>query len=485
MQYCNFMKIFCFLSILGCSVFLHSCRSELSEGSLSGEAGELTFTASDFKYAPSSRTSLTVSNDGVKFSWSTNDTVGIFPDKGTQVSFSMEAGAGTKTASFDGGGWSLKPASTYAAYYPLRGEFYLDKCAIPLDYTGQTQTGNASTAHLSAYDYMGAVARTPDNGNVIFDFKHIGALVQLNIPLTEVCELTTVFLRMVDASFIAKASLDLSSPSLTVTSLEQTHDYKICLKDMSFTKPNQTATVYFFLSPVDLSGKNIEVTVSRDGNLPSLQYAFTGQKFESGLAYSVSLSPIADNAPAEVEAVDLGLPSGVKWASCNVGATKAEERAGFYAWGEIEERKGPFTVDDYLYYKYVSGDTNAEQNWINIGSEISGTQYDVAHVTWGGSWRMPTKDEAQELVDNCTWTEISYNGTWGVKFTGPNGNSIFLPSAGEYIGNNPPTFLAHGCYWTGTLNSTIQFASTLKSSKNPYITGNFRAYGGSVRPVTY
>ena len=480
------MKSFYLFSLLCCAALFQSCSSEFSESSsLSGEARELTFTASDFKYAPSSRTSLTISNEGAEFSWSANDTVGIFPNEGTQVGFSMAAGAGTKTASFDGGGWSLKSASTYAAYYPLRGEFYLDKRAIPLDYTGQTQTGNASTAHLGAYDYMGAVAKTPEEGRVTFDFQHLGALVQLSIPLEEACSLDSVVLHTDDASFVTEGSLDLTSSSLAMTAKENSKDFSVSLKDLSFSEPNQTATVYFMLSPVDLSGKEIDAIVYRGNDAMPLKYVFSGQHFEAGLAYSViaSLSTAQDNAPAGVEAVDLGLPSGIKWASCNVGATKPEEYGGYYAWGETEE-KDDYSPETYLYYKYVSGNIEDEVNWINIGSEISGTEYDVAHVKWGGSWRMPTLAEIEELIDKCTWTWITYNGVEGNKVTGPNGNSIFLPAAGYRSGTRVDSQGSDGNFWLGTLDwgCIAYYLNFYDGNVNRY--GFHRSEGHSVRPVS-
>lgn len=144
------------------------------------------------------------------------------------------------------------------------------------------------------------------------------------------------------------------------------------------------------------------------------------------------------------EAIDLDLPSGTKWASCNVGATKPEEYGGYYAWGETEEKE-VYSQDAYMYYK------NGE--YVNLGSDISGTKYDVAHVKWGGNWCMPTKDDIKELLDKCTSEWTTLNGVNGRKFTSNiNGNSIFLPAAGYrwlgdlgYAGEN-------GYYWSSTQN---------------------------------
>ena len=116
------------------------------------------------------------------------------------------------------------------------------------------------------------------------------------------------------------------------------------------------------------------------------------------------------------ESVDLGLS--VRWAANNVGAGSPEDYGDYYAWGETETKEKYSTTNSTWYEKEAE--------------DISGTEYDVAHVKWGGSWRMPTKDEWEELVDGCTWTWTTLNGVNGYQVTGSNGNSIFLPAAGDY-----------------------------------------------------
>lgn len=98
-------------------------------------------------------------------------------------------------------------------------------------------------------------------------------------------------------------------------------------------------------------------------------------------------------APANVVAVDLGLPSGTRWANVNIGASSPEEYGDYYAWGETEE-KSDYSKNTYLYWneQYNTGD--------DIGEDISGTQYDVAHVKWGGIWKMPTLAQIKELIEN-------------------------------------------------------------------------------------
>lgn len=121
------------------------------------------------------------------------------------------------------------------------------------------------------------------------------------------------------------------------------------------------------------------------------------------------------------EWVDLGLS--VKWATCNVGANSPEDDGNYYAWGETST-KSSYTDDNSVTYGKNFGD---------IGGD---SQYDAATANWGGDWRLPTKSELEELVNKCTWT---CTRTKGCKVTGPNGNSIFLPTE-FYLSSTPYEF---------------------------------------------
>ena len=167
--------------------------------------------------------------------------------------------------------------------------------------------------------------------------------------------------------------------------------------------------------------------------------------------------------------VDLGLS--VNWAGWNVGATSPEEDGDYFAWGET------YSKADYSNrtYKYLDK---------NIGENISGTQYDVAKSKWGNEWRMPTTAEWEELVNRCTWTLTTYNGVNGMKVTGPNGNSIFLPAAG-WRSDTPGGRGSDGCYWSGSLyesDGSMAWYLTFQSSDSNVLSG-YREYGFSVRPV--
>lgn len=164
-----------------------------------------------------------------------------------------------------------------------------------------------------------------------------------------------------------------------------------------------------------------------------------------------------DNHP---HMIDLGLPSGIKWACCNIGASSPEEFGGYYAWGEINE-KNDYSIDSYQFYDSegeFSDYPYMKENWINIGNNISGTKYDVAHVKWGDEWYMPTYEESTEMLHEYTIAEdIFFNGVKGQKRTGPNGNSIFLPFAGEYNGTIIYECNDGGFYWLGTTTNTYGY----------------------------
>ena len=170
------------------------------------------------------------------------------------------------------------------------------------------------------------------------------------------------------------------------------------------------------------------------------------------------------------EWVDLGLS--VKWATCNVGALTPEEYGDYYAWGETET-KSKYTAENSVTDKKRFGDISGD------------SRYDAARKNWGGSWRMPTKAEWYELVDNCTWTWTTQGGQTGYKVTGKNGNSIFLPAASFRDGSSLDGQGEYGFYWSSTPSeSDAEYAYNLYSKSSDHRVGWLdRSYGLTVRPV--
>ena len=177
--------------------------------------------------------------------------------------------------------------------------------------------------------------------------------------------------------------------------------------------------------------------------------------------------------------IDLGLPSGTKWACCNVGAEKPEDYGGYFAWGETEEK------DNYAWSTYIHCD-GSYSTCHDIGKDIAGTDYDVAHVKWGGSWVMPNLEQMEELLNNCTSEWTTENGVNGRRFTGPNGASIFLSATGSYFWDDD--FLGNvgvwGYYWSSSLDDPHLANGLYFSDYTVYCSRiGDRNRGLSVRPV--
>ena len=179
------------------------------------------------------------------------------------------------------------------------------------------------------------------------------------------------------------------------------------------------------------------------------------------------------------EAVDLGLS--VKWATFNVGATSPEDYGDYFAWGETE----PKETYSWATYKWGTSSNLTKYNTTD-GKTTLDPEDDAAKVLWGGYWRMPSKEEVDELTQQCTWIWTTHNNVNGYKVTGPNCNSIFLPAAG-YKGAGP-TYPAgeDGLYWTSTLEKGhFSYLIVLHNDAPPTesSTKGTRCFGFTIRPV--
>ncbi len=163
--------------------------------------------------------------------------------------------------------------------------------------------------------------------------------------------------------------------------------------------------------------------------------------------------------PEDHEWVDLGLPSGTLWATCNVGANAPEEYGDYFAWGETEPKQ------TYEWSNYKWGDpyaqgrlskyvTKREYGTIDYKTDLE-TEDDAASVNWGPKWCMPSLEQQEELAEKCTWEWTSMNGVNGYLVTGPNGNRLFLPAPGYYDGSSFYDEGSFGEYWSRTLRMDL------------------------------
>ncbi len=190
------------------------------------------------------------------------------------------------------------------------------------------------------------------------------------------------------------------------------------------------------------------------------------------------------------EYVDFGLPSGLLWATCNVGASMPEDYGDYFAWGETETK----SYYNWSTYKWCNGSettltkycTNSNYGTVDNRTTLD-PEDDAAHVNWGGDWRMPTSAEWEELYDNTTSTWTTENGVYGRKFASKKDAAkyIFLPAAGYRGGTDVDDVGSHGFYWSSSLYSSSPYSAYLMyfGSGNVPQSSLDRFFGFSVRPV--
>ena len=227
---------------------------------------------------------------------------------------------------------------------------------------------------------------------------------------------------------------------------------------------------------------------------------------------SISTYDYEDETPIENghEYVDLGLPSGTLWATCNVGAENPEDYGDYFAWGETEpyytEGNAQSTASDiwktgksagytWSSYKWCNGSTTTMAKYCTSSSygtvdnkTVLDPEDDAAHVQWGGNWRMPTYDELNELKTQCTWTWTQLNGVNGYKVSSKqqgNTNSLFLPAAGCRSGSSLCNVGSSGHYWPSSLDTSNSRYAYLVDFGSRYVNWyyDYRYSGRSVRPV--
>lgn len=208
------------------------------------------------------------------------------------------------------------------------------------------------------------------------------------------------------------------------------------------------------------------------------------------LLFCLSLN-VGATAQQNHEYVDLGLPSGTLWATCNVGANNEWESGYYFAWGETS----PKTTYDWTPYKYANGNYDkltkycTKEEYGNNGFTDSRTilesSDDAATANWGSDWCMPTFDQINELKEKCKWTWTTKNGIKGYKVTGPNGNSLFLPAAGYRYGTDLYLVGSYGHYWSRSLDESRPLYARYLGFYSSYVDWDDYSRGGgrTVRPV--
>lgn len=481
-------------SVIAALPFLFSCSDTLVQSSEITEVYGILQPFEDEENNYVTRTQIDVSaDDKISYKWGVGDVLGIYPDAGTQVAFQLSASslsADGLSCKFDGGAWGLKTGHSYYAYFPFSYDCFsktVNKSNIPVSYLGQKQVAFNNTENAGQYDFNAAPASASASGGVSFNFKRLGALLRVKFALPQTATYKKLILKTGTSEVIpVSGTVDLAAATIAYAPATYASSLTIDLNNVSGTV-GETAYVYLMLPPMTLKTQGVSMTATLEYDDKSTTYnlctagttTLNTPDFKADTRYKrdavyVSGDPEGNMSGGNDEEetadthqyVDLGLLSGTLWATCNVGASTPEEYGDFFAWGETDDKRGtkqyPYAMDNY---KYCTSWTNITKYCVSTtrGPVVDNltrlkSADDAATANWGEKWRTPTKDEIEELINNCTWSKEKIdNYTYNFVATGPNGNSIYFPgielidaySTGNYVAGNEVAL------WSSDLVTTI------------------------------
>lgn len=267
-----------------------------------------------------------------------------------------------------------------------------------------------------------------------------------------------------------------------------------CTGGKTIGATSATATPFYMV--VSAGEYQFEVAVYDNATTPAKICSFAtsaAKTFTAGECLNMPAKEVKE--PFVPTYVDLGLPSGLKWATCNLGATTPEGYGDYFAWGEVEpyySSQDPLTwktgkESGYAWQSYCGSSSFSEWSTApyDATTKILKPEFDAATVNWGGNWRMPTYAELDELKTKCNWKWTQKNGINGYEVEGPNKNTIFLPASGCRGGSLLDNVGSYGDCWSSSLdgsNSGDAYYLYFGSGDVGW-SSYYRFNGFSVRPV--
>ena len=249
----------------------------------------------------------------------------------------------------------------------------------------------------------------------------------------------------------------------------------MCMQvDAQDTTPNTFVLHPKSGEPVSIPTEEIDsVFVSGQGADAMLNVRMKGHSLRTYVIDETAYMDFSYVAPPRYQAVDLGLS--VCWCNCNVGGHDPEDYGYFFSWGETRI-KSDYAETQYAWY--------VDNTYMDIGASICGSEYDAATRICGNGWRMPSYDEALELMTRCTWTPDTINSVSGYSVRGPSGKSIFLPASGYKNAKKILDRGTEGIYWTGSISPTLtSSAYTINFHGYDVPWSVNRSYGLTIRAV--
>ena len=438
---------------------------------------KVVFTAS-IESPDQGRTTLNPENGQVK--WKAGDKIMIANGNGETAVFTLQSGANTTNGTFTyAGEFDMVPPFT--AFYPYTAEYYEEGWfgfEVPaVQHLTETGTFANGANPMMAYG---------TNDNLYFKNVCGGLGIRLygnGVHVTKI-SISGVSSEQLNGLYEVGYEEEDADPVMYDADGDYTNTTELTCDVMLM---NNEVTEFFAVLPVGALNDGVIVDVY-DGDakigglvLPEGHWA----KVERGTIKC--FQPIELTITDNHEGVDLGLPSGLLWATCNVGAESPEDYGDYIAWGET------YPKDTYDWSSYLLGwdwnhlssyNTDPAYGWVDNLTVLQ-PQNDAATENWSYGWRTPTKEEWEELYNNTTVTWTQQNGVNGRLFTANNGNSIFLPAAGDRYGTSVYGVGSHGYYWSSSLRTDDPDSAWYLyfGSGNYYMNYLSRYCGHSVRPV--
>lgn len=252
------------------------------------EIKTISFNIPKFTVVEDVSTKTYIGEDGTSFLWSANDTIGIYPNTGSQVYFAMDGGGAASTVQFDGGGWDLKPSAVYYSYYPFIGNMYLDRTHIPVSYLGQKQTGTTGVDHIGLCDFMYTDPASSPTGNLVFNFHHLSTLLYVNATLPA-GTYTKLAITAPSEAFTSKGYYSLVASNPAIVSTKNSNQFLLDLDGITLTEQS-TFRVYMMIAPVNLNGVEITVSVLNSERKEYQCKKTPSRVYEAGKRYGLTCS---------------------------------------------------------------------------------------------------------------------------------------------------------------------------------------------------
>lgn len=351
---------------------------------------------------PLTKNTAVVGTSGVDYVWDASDVVGIFPDSGSQLYFSMESGAGQKEAAFDGGGWALKEGSSYYSYFPFVADFNIRKDAIPFDYRGQQQIGNRSSAtgassSIGNYCFMAAKGEANDDGSLYFSYKRIGALFILTVPAEAGSYKSATILA--DSKVIPyRGTFNSITIDEKMYDTELTDTLSISLKDIELASKGNI-TFYMMLPPFKYQDRQFSIVTTRADGRTAVS-SFGGKDFAVGKTYlrstnfavspaSIGINNLGGNVEINITAAGssaYSVSTDVDWITLNSQPTSGDATLSASVQANSGYRTGHIIVSETV---SPNGSPVTLQNIVTVSQNPTGYSVGI------GDWDYGNREEGE------------------------------------------------------------------------------------------